>query len=155
VLAIIWVALIAAALNWGAADRTLHLRHPQGAQRDQVNSGSARGPVHLHSTREELSYFGYQFEVPWNDIDETQTKLIRATTHSGCSHIPVWFAIDGDRHSGGPMGSRAFPQTFISPRDRLEAAFAKEATQSDYSSTRCCTSLPRQDGRLVSVLSRP
>ncbi len=22
-----------------------------------------------------LSYFGYEFEVPWNDIDETQTKF--------------------------------------------------------------------------------
>ena len=22
-----------------------------------------------------LSYFGYEFEVPWNDLDQTQTKL--------------------------------------------------------------------------------
>jgi hypothetical protein len=25
--------------------------------------------------KQQLSYFGYQFEVPWNDIDDTQTKL--------------------------------------------------------------------------------
>ncbi len=35
----------------------------------------------------ELSYFGYQFEVPWTDIDETRTKLypnmVVLTFHSG------------------------------------------------------------------------
>jgi len=25
-----------------------------------------------------LSYFGYEFEVPWSDLDESQTKLYPA-----------------------------------------------------------------------------
>ena len=28
-----------------------------------------------HAPGQKLSYFGYEFEVPWNDLDENQTKL--------------------------------------------------------------------------------
>jgi len=41
-----------------------------------------------------LSYFGYEFEVPWDDIDQTQTKVISADKviiafHSG-NAISFW-----------------------------------------------------------------
>jgi len=133
VLAIIWVALIAAALNWGApiALSIYATRKAPSVTRltpealEDLSISTAQG--------EELSYFGYQFEVPWNDIDETQTKLyprdkptrVVLTFRSGLrlmvTDIPAgqWVrALSSDFH--------------FTPR-QIEAAFGKEATQSDYS----------------------
>ena len=49
--------------------------------RELLDHSVASGPV------TKLSYFGYEFEIPWNDIDEAKTKSYRdmvvLTFHSG------------------------------------------------------------------------
>ncbi len=80
-----------------------------------------------------LSYFGYEFEIPWTDLDETKTRLVpedhpemvglvfRSGVHLIVSAIPA----------------RVFPSAFarewkVSPQS-LESVFGHGAMQSDYS----------------------
>lgn len=79
-----------------------------------------------------LSYFGYEFEVPWNDIDETQTKLypkekptrvvlvFRSGLRLMITSLPARELINGI--SGQLKGS---PES-------MEAIFGHEAMKSDY-----------------------
>jgi len=74
-LAIILMAWIAAALNSDApiAPSLYAVRKAPSVTRftpgavEDLSISTAQG--------EEFSYFGYPFEVPWNDIDDTQTRL--------------------------------------------------------------------------------
>jgi hypothetical protein len=79
-----------------------------------------------------LSYFGYGFEVPWNDIDETQTKLypkdkpncvvliFRSGLRLTITALPPRELING---ISGELKT--------SPQD-MEATFGHEAMKSDY-----------------------
>jgi hypothetical protein len=77
-----------------------------------------------------LSYFGYEFEVPWNDVDEAKSGLIPDSNkamivfQSGNS-LSVWH--------GSP---RAFLNTILSSdkidQNTLRRIFGDEALQSDY-----------------------
>ena len=79
-----------------------------------------------------LSYFGYEFEVPWNDLDEAQTKLypkdkptrvvlvFRSGLRLMITSLPSRELINGI--SG---------QLKTSPND-MEAIFGHEAMMSDY-----------------------
>ena len=77
-----------------------------------------------------LSYFGYEFEVPWNDVDEANSGLIPDTNkamivfHSGNS-LSFWH--------GSP---RAFLNTVLSndkiDQNTLRRIVGDEALQSDY-----------------------
>jgi hypothetical protein len=79
-----------------------------------------------------LSYFGYEFEVPWNDLDKSQTKLypkdkptrvvlvFRSGLRLMITSLPPHELINGV--SG---------QLKTSPND-LEAIFGHEAMMSDY-----------------------
>lgn len=79
-----------------------------------------------------LSYFGYEFEVPWNDLDETQTKLypkdkpnrvvlvFRSGLRLMITALPPRELIDG---ISGEL--KKSPQM-------MEATFGKEAVTSDY-----------------------
>jgi len=79
-----------------------------------------------------LSYFGYEFEVPWNDLDETQTKLypkdkpnrvvlvFRSGLRLMITALPPRELIDG---ISGEL--KTSPQ-------KMEATFGKEAVTSDY-----------------------
>ncbi len=80
-----------------------------------------------------LSYFGYEFEVPWNDIDETQTKLypkekptrvvlvFRSGLRLMITSLPARELINGISR----VSSRV-------PRESMEAIFGHEAMKSDY-----------------------
>jgi hypothetical protein len=85
-----------------------------------------------------LSYFGYEFEVPWTDLDESKIKLYPEnkpektmailTFHSG---LRLWVK------SGQP---RSFAEQFVkdfkmSPQ-AFEAVFGHEAAVSDYAFTK-------------------
>lgn len=79
-----------------------------------------------------LSYFGNEFEIPWNDIDETQTKLYPKDTpnrvilifRSGLRLIVT--ALPPRELINGISGElRTSPQ-------KMEATFGHEAMNSDY-----------------------
>jgi hypothetical protein len=79
-----------------------------------------------------LSYFGYEFEVPWNDIDETQTKLYPKDKPN---RVVLVF-----RSGLRPMITALPPRELIkgisgelktSPQ-KMEATFGHEAIKSDY-----------------------
>jgi hypothetical protein len=83
----------------------------------------------------QLSYFGYQFEVPWNDLDETQTKLFPKDT-------PKKTKVDLRFHSGlrvvfSTLSSREWvndlPSDFNTSAQDLESVFGPETMKSDYS----------------------
>ncbi len=75
-----------------------------------------------------LSYFGYEFEVPWNDLDETKTKLYRdfvvLTFHSGLSirvgALPAKLWING------------LASSWHVSQASLQLTFGKETMHSDY-----------------------
>jgi hypothetical protein len=79
-----------------------------------------------------LSYFGYEFEIPWNDIDETQTKLyprdkpnrVVLVFRSGLRLIIT--ALPPRELINGISG-----QLRTSP-EKMEAAFGHETMNSDY-----------------------
>ena len=82
------------------------------------------------STGTKLSYLGYGFEVPWNDLDETQTKLypkdkpekVRVDLHfrSGLRVVATAIPAHG--------WTSEFAKTLKVPPERIEATFGK----SDY-----------------------
>lgn len=76
-----------------------------------------------------LSYFGYEFEIPWNDIDETKSRTIGGSKafiafRSG-NHLSVW--------SGPP---REFVNMVLTcgkvDPDVFRQLYGNEALQSDY-----------------------
>ena len=81
-----------------------------------------------------LAYVGYEFEIPWNDLDEAQTKLYPKDK-------PDKFRADLHFHSGLRLlvssippesWARDLPQTFgVSPQ-RIESIFGHEILGSDY-----------------------
>jgi len=82
-----------------------------------------------------LSYFGYEFAVPWSDLDETQTKLypkdkpektkVDLHFHSGL-RLVVSAARPRERVNELPKDFKASPQD-------LESVFGHETMTSDYS----------------------
>jgi hypothetical protein len=51
---------------------------------------------------EKLSYFGYEFEIPWSDLDETQTRLYPTASSEKCK-------VDLHFHSGLRLVVTAIP----------------------------------------------
>jgi hypothetical protein len=82
-----------------------------------------------------LSYFGYEFEVPWTDLDESQTKLY-PSDKTEKSRVDLHF------RSGLRLLVTAFPSTemvddlpkeFKVPPQSLELVFGRDTMKSDYS----------------------
>jgi hypothetical protein len=82
-----------------------------------------------------LSYFGYEFEVPWSDLDEAQTKLYPADK-------PEKTRVDLHFRSGLRLWVTALPaHEWINDPDgdirgaviAVASAFGREAVRSDYS----------------------
>ncbi len=75
-----------------------------------------------------LSYFGYNFEVPWSDVDEAQTKLysnqVILTFRSG---LRLMFGVAPAKLwiGGFASGLKTSPKA-------IESVFGRKATQSDY-----------------------
>ncbi len=82
-----------------------------------------------------LSYFGYEFEIPWDDLDATQTKLYP-------ENKPEKIRVDLHFRSGLRLWVTALPaHEWINDPDgairgaviAVASAFGKEAVRSDYS----------------------
>jgi hypothetical protein len=82
-----------------------------------------------------LSYFGYEFEVPWSDLDETQTKLY--PTNEPKKNRVVFHFRSGLRLLFTALPPREWAnvlaETFHSTPQNIERAFGTEAMESDYS----------------------
>jgi hypothetical protein len=84
------------------------------------------------STGRKISYFGYEFESPWDDLDETQTKVLpkdnpnRAllTFRSGL-HVSFAAAPPKEYINTLSSSSKSSPQA-------MAAMLGREAMQSDY-----------------------
>ncbi len=82
-----------------------------------------------------LSYFGYQFEVPWSDLDETQTKLYPADKPEKTVVVLTFRSGLRLRVSAIPAHEWAkspYPEVRVVPRV-VAANFGYEAVRSDYS----------------------
>ena len=92
------------------------------------------------ATGSKLSYFGYEFEVPWNDIDPAQTKLypklnptrVELTFRSGLQ-LAVTAIPAKELVSGIASAVHSSPQLFES---LVGLEFGPDATRSDYDFTR-------------------
>jgi hypothetical protein len=82
-----------------------------------------------------LSYFGYEFEVPWNDLDETQNKFFPKDKPEK-TKVDLYFR-SGLRLVFSARSPRqwvnGFPSDFSTSRQDLESVFGPEAMKSDYS----------------------
>lgn len=80
-----------------------------------------------------LSFFGYEFEVPWTDLDETKTALnpkdkadqTRVDLHFR-SGLRLWVSVVPPRH-----WANRFAEMGSSPQG-IEAIFGRETVKSDY-----------------------
>jgi hypothetical protein len=122
-LAVYWIAPVA--LSFDAARRASPVARVVPTDLKDLSMSQVPG--------RRLSYVGYEFEVPWNDLDESQTRsvpkdhpeMIALVFRSGL-HLIV---------SASP--ARVFPNGFaremkLSPQS-LESVFGHGAEQSDYS----------------------
>jgi hypothetical protein len=82
-----------------------------------------------------LSYFGYEFEVPWSDLDETQTKLYPKDTPIK-NRVDLHFS-SGLRLAVTAVAPREFvnglPENFKVPHQAIESVFGRDTMRSDYS----------------------
>jgi hypothetical protein len=83
----------------------------------------------------ELSYFGYQFEVPWCDLDDTQTKLFPKDKPTK-NKVDLHFS-SGLRLVFTALPSREFanglPENFKVSPQAIESVFGRDTMKSDYS----------------------
>jgi hypothetical protein len=132
VLVVVVLALIGAVLIWGApVALSLYAAH-KAPDVTRVAPAALQDLSISPVPGQQLSYFGYQFEVPWNDIDDTQTKLY---PHDKPTRVILTFQ-SGLRLmvTSVPAGEwvRGFSSDFHVPPSQMEATFGKEATRSDY-----------------------
>jgi hypothetical protein len=83
-----------------------------------------------------VSYVGYEFEIPWNDLDESQTRSV-PNDHPGMVALVFRSGLHMIVSASPP---RVFPSGFaqewkFSPQN-VESVFGHGAAQSDYSFTR-------------------
>jgi hypothetical protein len=92
-----------------------------------------------------LSYFGYEFEVPWNDVDEAKSGLIPDNNKA------MIFFRSGNSLSVWHGSPRAFLNTVLSndkiDQDTLRRIVGDEALQSDYALYR--TILQMTPGKMI------
>ena len=80
-----------------------------------------------------LSYVGYEFEVPWNDLDETQTKLY-PTNKPEKTRVDLHFR-SGLRMLVSAIPTREWANTFVT-EFKVPPQKAEAAIKSDYSFTK-------------------
>jgi hypothetical protein len=82
-----------------------------------------------------LSYFGYEFEVPWSDLDEKQTKLYPKDGPTK-NRVDLHFS-SGLRLVVTALPPREFvnglPENFKVSSQAIESAFGRDTMRSDYS----------------------
>jgi hypothetical protein len=88
------------------------------------------------SAGRKLSYLGCEFEVPWSDLDEQKTRLLRnwqvIAFHSGKEIVLMRFAAN-ERVSAAPF---LFQKLDSETLRKLRLLYGQEALRSDYGFTR-------------------
>lgn len=82
-----------------------------------------------------LSYFGYKFEVPWSDLDETQTALYPKDKPEKTKvdlHFRSGLRLVVSAHSPREWVNQLPTELSVSPR-ALDSTFGRETMKSDYS----------------------
>lgn len=117
-LGVYWI--IPAALTFGMARRAPPVARVVPKNLDDLSISQAPGT--------KLSYFGYEFEVPWTDLDQTQTKLSPAETP--CKAVLTFRS--GLRMAVTAIPPREWAKNLAAemkvPQERVESAFGS----SDY-----------------------
>jgi hypothetical protein len=82
-----------------------------------------------------LSYLGYEFELPWSDLDETRTTLY-PKDKPGKTKVDLHFRsglrLVVSAHSPREWVNQLPTELSVSPQD-LDSAFGRETMKSDYS----------------------
>jgi len=132
VIAVVTFAVIAAGVQWVAPI----VFSMWAARKLPKNAGLVPQDLHDLSISEaggrRFAYFGYEFEVPWNDLDEAQTKLtpkekpcrVLLSFRSGL-RLMVTAVPPKEWANSLPADFKTSPQV-------IEAVFGHEAMQSDY-----------------------
>jgi len=133
-IALFVVVLACAAYLWFFGFQTLILLEARYLMRKTPAASMA--PAQLadlsisRSPGKKLSYFGYEFEVPWNDVDESKSGLIPD------SNKAMIVFQSGNSLSAWHGSPRAFLNTVLSndkvDQNTLRRTVGDEALQSDY-----------------------
>ena len=75
---VVTVAAVFAAAYWIGPIALSFYSTGRASQFERVVPGDLKDQTVSQATGKKLSYVGYEFEVPWSDLDETQTKLYPA-----------------------------------------------------------------------------
>jgi hypothetical protein len=79
-----------------------------------------------------LSYFGYEFEIPWTDLDESQTRFV-PKDHSGMVGLVFRSGLHLIIGTGPARGlPNEFAREWKLSAHNFESVFAAAAAQSDY-----------------------
>jgi hypothetical protein len=107
-----------ALIAWNAGRKVPDVRNvPQDLTDSDVNQ----------STGQRLSYYGYEFEIPWSDIDESKTKAgVSGCLLSFASGIRILFTSELDRSFVKNVASKSGGE------DALRRSFGDQAVSSDY-----------------------
>jgi len=82
-----------------------------------------------------LSYLGYKFEIPWNDLDETRTTLYPKDKPKKTKvdlHFHSGLRLVVSAHSPREWVNQLPTELKVSPQD-LDSTFGRETMKSDYS----------------------
>jgi hypothetical protein len=122
--AVNWIGPVA--LSFYAAKKVLPVANVVPADLKDHSVSQAPGMV--------LSYFGYEFEVPWSDLDESKTTLYPKDKPEK-TRVVLTFR-SGLRLMMTAVPAREFADEFATdfkmPAQKLEAVFGRGAATSDY-----------------------
>ena len=80
-----------------------------------------------------VSYVGYEFEIPWTDLDQSQIRSVpKDHPEMVASGLPIRIALDSERQPTAHASKRIRREWKISPQ-KLESFFGRGSSQSDYS----------------------
>ena len=131
---LLFVALVCAAFVWIFGFQTLLLLEARYLTRKTPAISTAPAPLTESSISDspgaKLSYFGYEFEVPWNDVDEAKSGVIPDKNKA------MIFFRSGNTLSVWHGSPRAFLDAVLSndkiDQNTLRRIVGDEGLQSDY-----------------------
>jgi len=131
---VIAIAVVFAAVEWVAPVALSFYAAKKAPAVTRVVPADLKDQSISQALGAKLSYFGYEFEIPWSDLDETHTKLYPKDKPEKCKadlqfrsglHLLVTATPPREWVNGLPEELEASPQ-------ELESAFGTEAMNSDY-----------------------
>jgi hypothetical protein len=131
---IVALAVILVAVNWVAPVALSYYAARKAPAVTRIVPVELKDKSISNAPGMKLSYFGYEFEVPWNDLDNTQSKLYpkdstaktMADLHFRSGLRLMVTAIPPREWAGG------LAREFKSSPQKLDSMFGRETMQSDY-----------------------